>query len=142
MMDWVLVKLERRIWKYARGENIYKEGEIGALVERFQDIQLAWKMSGMDGMYNQLFHALIGQFDLSPHYFFELSQKYMDLPDVWLEFDETKPVLGQNKRDSSLKTIVTAQRAKLIDRLNHSGKHHNKRITVTLPKHVRENRTK
>jgi hypothetical protein len=66
----------------------------------------------------------------------------MDLPDVWLEFDGTKLVLGQNKRDSSLKTIVTAQRAKLIDRLNHSGKHHNKRLTVTLPKHVRENRTK
>jgi hypothetical protein len=35
MMDWVLVKLERRIWKYARGEKIYKEGETGALVERF-----------------------------------------------------------------------------------------------------------
>jgi hypothetical protein len=50
MMDWVVVKLERRIWKYARGEKIYKEGETGALVERFQDIQLAWKMSGTDRM--------------------------------------------------------------------------------------------
>jgi hypothetical protein len=61
---------------------------------------------------------------------------------MWLEFDETKLVLGQNKWDLSLKIIVTAQRAKLIDRLNHSGKHHNKRLTVTLVKHVRENMTK
>jgi hypothetical protein len=143
MMYWVLVKLEvRRIWKYVRGEKIYKEGETGALVERFQDIKFAWKMSGTDRMYNPLFHAIIGQFDLSPHFFFELSREYMDLPDVWLEFDETKLVLGQNKRDSSLKIIVTSQRAKLIDRLKHLGKHHNKRITVTFPNHVRENRTK
>jgi hypothetical protein len=99
-------------------------------------------MSGTDRMYNQLFHAFIGHFDLSPHYFFELWREYMDLPDVWLEFDATKLVLGQNKRDSSLKTIVTARRAKLIDRLNHSKKYHNKRLTVTLPKHVRENRNK
>jgi hypothetical protein len=62
----------------------------------------------------------------------------MDLPDVWLEFDEIDLVLGQNKRDSSLKTIGTVQRAKLIDRLSHSGKHHNKRLTATLPKNQRE----
>jgi hypothetical protein len=49
-------------------------------------------------------------------------------------------VLGKNKRDSSLKTIVTAQRAKLIDRINNSGKKHNKRLTVTLPATTRANK--
>jgi hypothetical protein len=60
MMAWIMVNIERRIWKYARGEKIYEEGVTGALVERFQDIQLAWKMSGTNRIYNQLFHAFIG----------------------------------------------------------------------------------
>jgi hypothetical protein len=40
IQDQVLVKLERRIWKYARDEKIYKEGETEALIARFQYIQL------------------------------------------------------------------------------------------------------
>jgi hypothetical protein len=62
MMDWVLGRLEWRIWKYARGEKMYKEGETWPLVEQLRDIQLAWKLSGTDLMYNKLFHSFIGQF--------------------------------------------------------------------------------
>jgi hypothetical protein len=140
MMDWVLGRLERRIWKYARGEKMYKKGETGPLVEQFRDVQLAWKLSGKDLMYNKIFHSFIGQFDMTPDYFNELSREYMDLPEVWWECDETKVVLGKNKRDLSLKTIVTAQRAKLIDRINNLGKKHNKSLTVTLPKMTRANK--
>jgi hypothetical protein len=31
MMDWVLGRLDWRIWKYARGEKMYKRGEHGPL---------------------------------------------------------------------------------------------------------------
>jgi hypothetical protein len=75
MMEWVSDKLERRIWIYARGKKIYKRGETGPLVEQFRDIQLAWKLSGTDAMYNKLFHAFISQFDMTPHYFYELSRE-------------------------------------------------------------------
>jgi hypothetical protein len=57
MMEWVSDKLKRRIWIYARGEKIYKRGETGSLVEQFRDMQVAWKSSGTDSMYNTLFHA-------------------------------------------------------------------------------------
>jgi hypothetical protein len=40
-MDWVLGRLERRMWKYARGDKMYKKGETGPLVEQFRDIKLA-----------------------------------------------------------------------------------------------------
>jgi hypothetical protein len=141
MMEWVSDKLKRRIRIYARGKKIYKRGETGSLVEQFRDIQVAWKSSGTDSMYNKLFHAFIGQFDMTPHYFYELSREYMDLPDVWWEYDETKLVsVGNSKRDSSLKTVVTTERTKLIDRMNQYGAIHNKRLTVTLPKSIRENK--
>jgi hypothetical protein len=140
MMDWVLGRMERRICKYARGEKMYKKGETGPLMEQFRDIQLAWKLSGTDLMYNKLFHSFIGKFDMIPDYFNELSREYMDLPEVWWEYDETRFVLGKNKRDSSLKTIVTAQRANLTDRINNSGKKHNKRLTVTLPQTTSESK--
>jgi hypothetical protein len=62
---------------------------------------------------------------------------------VWWIYDETKLVsVGNNKRDSSLNTLVTAERAKLIDRMNHYGAIYNKRLTVTLPKSIRENKGK
>jgi hypothetical protein len=101
-------------------------------VEKFRDIQLAWKLSGTYLMYDKLFPSFIGKFDMTPDYFHELSHEYMDLPEVWWEYDETKVVLGKNKRDPSLKTIVTAQRDKLIDRINNSGK---KNTTKDLPSH-------
>jgi hypothetical protein len=67
----------------------------------------------------------------------------MDLPDTWWEYNDTKLVsVGNNKRDSSLKTVATTERARLIDRMNHSGAIHNKRLTVTLPKSIRENKGK
>jgi hypothetical protein len=113
---------------------MYKKGEIGTLVEQFRDIQLAWKLSGTDLMYNKLFHFFIGLFDMTPDYFNELSCEYMDLPEVWWEYDETKVVLGKNKRDSSLKTIVTAQRAKLIDRISNSGKNTTEDLPSRCPK--------
>jgi hypothetical protein len=142
-MEWVSDKLKRIIWIYARGEKIYKHGEMGSLVEQFRDIQVAWKSSGTDTMYNKLLHAFIGQFDMTPHYFYELSREYMDLPDVWWEYDETKLVsVRNNKRDSSLKTVVTTERVQLIVRMNHYGAIHNKRLTVTLPKSIRENKGK
>jgi hypothetical protein len=50
-MEWVSDKLKRRIWIVS---------------------------SGTDSMYNKLFHAFIGQFDMTPHYFYELSREYMD----------------------------------------------------------------
>jgi hypothetical protein len=46
LMDWALMRIERRIKVYAIGENIYKIGENGALVERFKDIILTWKEDG------------------------------------------------------------------------------------------------
>jgi hypothetical protein len=140
MMDWVLGRLEWRIWKYTMGEKMYKKGETWPLVEQFRDIQLAWKLSDTDLMYNTLSHSFIGQFDTPPDYFNELSREYMDLPEVWWEYDETKVVLGKNKRDWSLKMIVTAQRAMLIDRINNSGKKHNKRLTVTFLQTTRANK--
>jgi hypothetical protein len=48
LMDWALMRLERRIKVYARWENIYKIGENGALVERFKDIILTWKEDKSD----------------------------------------------------------------------------------------------
>jgi hypothetical protein len=67
----------------------------------------------------------------------------MDLPDVWWEYDETKLVsVENNKRDSSLKTVVTTEREKLIDRMNHYGAINNKRLTVTFPKSLCENKGK
>jgi hypothetical protein len=138
LMDWALMRLERRIKVYARGEKIYKIGGNGALVERFKDIILTWKEDGSDTLYNKLFHAFIGQFDMCPQYFYELSREYMDLPNVWWEFDENICVRGQNKRDSSIKTIITAHRAKLIDRVNNAGKNHNKMLTVTRRAAIRE----
>jgi hypothetical protein len=140
MMDWVLGRLERIIWKYARGEKMYKKGETGPLVEQFRDIQLAWKLSGTYLMYNKLFHSFIGQFDMTPDYFNELSREYMGLPEVWWEYDTTKVVLVKNKRDSSLKTIATAQRAKLVYRIKNSGKKHSKRLTITLTETTRANK--
>jgi hypothetical protein len=113
---------------------MYKKGGTGPLVEQFRDIQLAWKLSGIDLMYNTLFHSFIGQFDMTPDYFNELSREYMDLPEVWREYDDTKVVLGKNKRDSSLKTTITAQRAKLIDRINNSGKNTTKDLPSCCPK--------
>jgi hypothetical protein len=137
MMEWVYDKLKRRIWIYARGENIYKRGETGSLIEQFRDLRVAWKSSGTDTMYTILLHAFIGQYDTTPHWFYKLSREYMYLPDVWWEYDETKLVsVGNNKRDSSLKTVVTTERAKLIDRIKHYGAIHNKRLTVTLPKSI------
>jgi hypothetical protein len=47
-------------------------------------------------------------------------------------------VRGQNKRDSSINTIITAQRAKLIDRVNNAEKKHNKMITVMRCAAIRE----
>jgi hypothetical protein len=62
---------------------------------------------------------------------------------VWWEYDETKLVsVGQNKRDSRLRKLVTAQKEKLIDRMNHAGAIHNKRLTVTLPKSIHANKGK
>jgi hypothetical protein len=61
---------------------IYKIGENGALVERFKDITLTWKEDGSDTLYNKLFHAFIGQFDMCLQYFYELSREYMDFPNV------------------------------------------------------------
>jgi hypothetical protein len=110
MMEWVSDKLKRRIWIYARGEKIYKRGETGPLVEQFRDIQVAWKLSWTDAMYNTLFHAFTGQFDLTARYFYKLSREYMDLPDVWWEYDETQLVsVGNKKRDSSVRTVVTIE---------------------------------
>jgi hypothetical protein len=59
----------------------------------------------------------------------------MNLPDAWWEYDETKLVsVGNNKKDSSLITVVTAE-AKWIDKkMNHYGAIHNKILTATLPK--------
>jgi hypothetical protein len=94
-------------------------------------------------MYNKLFHAFSGQFGMTPHYFYELSREYMDLPAVWWEYNETKLVsVGNNKRDSTLEKLVTTERVKLIDRMNHYGAIHNKRLTVTLPKSIRGNKGK
>jgi hypothetical protein len=112
-MDWVLAKLERRIKMYARGEKVHKLGEKGALVERFKDIILTWKESGSDTMYNKPCHAFIVQFDMCPQYLFELSREYMDLPNIWWEFDGEISVRGQDKRDSGINTIVMAQRENL-----------------------------
>jgi hypothetical protein len=55
----------------------------------------------------------------------------MDLPNFWWDFDENICVRGQNKRDSSIKKIITSQRAKLIDRVNNAEKKHNKMLIVT-----------
>jgi hypothetical protein len=61
---------------------IYKIGGNGALIERFKDIILTWKEDGSDTLYNKLFRAFIGQFDMCPQYFYKLSREYMDLPNV------------------------------------------------------------
>jgi hypothetical protein len=75
---------------------------------------------------------------MCPQYFYELSREYMDLPNVWWEFKDNICVRGQNKRDSSIKTIITAQREKLIDRVNNAEKKHKKVLTVTRRVTIRE----
>jgi hypothetical protein len=75
---------------------------------------------------------------MCPKYFYELSREYMDLPNVWWEFDKNICVRGQSKRDSSIRTIITAHRAKLIERVNNAEKNNNKVLTVAGRAAIRE----
>jgi hypothetical protein len=79
LLDWVITDLEMRIKVHARGEKVYTSGNKGALVERFEDIILAWKESGRNTMYKHVF---------------ELARESTDLPIVWREFDGKRSLRG------------------------------------------------